>query len=138
VRRGITADKADLIGASLPYRLWPQAHTSVTEKMQRDDAEFYDRLRAVGFRLDFGDDGTGLGLKYHRRGSGYYIDVGGSALIARGGCGFFCGGGSDLIASGDIGLRSGVDLAEIRERSVVLSNGEELPADLIVYAAGYG
>ena len=122
VRRGVTADKADLIGASLPYCLWPQVQTPVCEKLQRDDAEFYDRLRAVGFKLDFGDDGSGLGLKYHRRGSGYYIDV----------------GGSELIASGDIGLRSGVDLAEIRERSVVLSNGEELPADLIVYATGYG
>ena len=122
VRRGIATDKADLIGASLPYRLWPQVQTPVCEKMQRDDAEFYDRLRAVGFKLDFGDDGTGLGLKYHRRGSGYYIDV----------------GGSDLIASGDIGLRSSVDVSEIRERSVVLSNGEELPADLIVYATGYG
>jgi putative flavoprotein involved in K+ transport len=122
VRRGIGVDEADLIGASLPYRLWAAAQTPVCEKMQRDDAEFYDRLRAVGFKLDFGDDGSGLGLKYHRRGSGYYIDV----------------GGSELVASGAIELRSGVGLAEVRERSVVLSNGEELPADLIVYATGYG
>lgn len=120
--RGISTDEADLTVASLPYRLWAEAQRPIAERMQRDDAAFYDRLRKVGFLLDFGDDGTGLSLKYHRRGSGYYIDV----------------GGSDLIASGEIALRSGVSLAEIGARSVTLSSGEELPADLIVYATGYG
>ena len=72
--------------------------------------------------LDFGDDGSGLFMKYLRRGSGYYIDV----------------GACDLIADGSIKLRSGVDVAELRERSVVLSDGTELPADLVVYATGYG
>jgi putative flavoprotein involved in K+ transport len=122
VQRGISVDDADLIAASLPYRLWPQAQKPIWDQIRRDDAEFYARLDAVGFKLDFGDDDTGLSLKYHRRGSGYYIDV----------------GGSDLVASGEIKLRSGVGLAEIRARSVVLSSGEELPADLIVYATGYG
>jgi putative flavoprotein involved in K+ transport len=90
--------------------------------MQRRDAEFYDRLRRAGFLLDFGEDGSGLFMKYLRRGSGYYIDV----------------GASDLVADGSIDLRSGVTIEEIRERSVVLSDGSDLPADLIVYATGYG
>ena len=120
--RGIDTDTADLTLASMPYKLLPAVQRIVTEKLQRDDAAFYDRLRAVGFNLDFGDDGSGLSQKYLRRGSGYYIDV----------------GGSDLVASGAIGLRSGVGIAEIRPHSVVLSSGEELPADLIVYATGYG
>jgi putative flavoprotein involved in K+ transport len=34
--------------------------------------------------LDFGEDGSGLFMKYLRRGSGYYIDVGASDLIAEG------------------------------------------------------
>jgi putative flavoprotein involved in K+ transport len=34
--------------------------------------------------LDFGDDDSGLFMKYLRRGSGYYIDVGASELIADG------------------------------------------------------
>ena len=122
VARGIDVDTADLTVASMPYKLLPAMQRPVAEQLQRDDAEFYARLRAVGFKLDFGDDGSGLSLKYLRRGSGYYIDVGGSALVA----------------SGEIGLRSGVDLTEIRPHSLVLSNGEELPADLIVYATGYG
>jgi putative flavoprotein involved in K+ transport len=122
LRRGITTDIADLTVGSLPYRLWPEAQIPVAEKIQRDDAEFYARLRAAGFLLDFGDDGSGLSMKYIRRGSGYYIDV----------------GGSDLVASGEIKLRSLVEPVGLGERSITLSSGETLPADLIVYATGYG
>jgi putative flavoprotein involved in K+ transport len=72
--------------------------------------------------LDWGDDESGLFMKYLRRGSGYYIDV----------------GASQLIIDGSIKLKSGVDVEEIKQHSVVLSDGSELPADLIVYATGYG
>ena len=34
--------------------------------------------------LDLGDDDSGLFMKYLRRGSGYYIDVGASDLVADG------------------------------------------------------
>ena len=43
-----------------------------------------------------------------------------------------------MVANGAIALRSGVGAREIRPQSLVLSTGEELPADLIVYATGYG
>ena len=61
-------------------------------------------------------------MKYLRRGSGYYIDV----------------GASELIADGRIKLHSGVTIERIKEDSVVLTDGTVLPADLIVYATGYG
>ena len=38
----------------------------------------------AGFKLTFGEDETGIGTMYMRRGSGYYIDVGASELIASG------------------------------------------------------
>jgi hypothetical protein len=38
----------------------------------------------AGFLVDFGEDGSGLFMKYLRRGSGHYIDVGASELIAEG------------------------------------------------------
>ena len=60
-------------------------------------------------------------MKYLRRGSGYYIDV----------------GASQLIIDGKIKLAHG-QLVEITENGVLLDTGEELPADLIVYATGYG
>jgi len=72
--------------------------------------------------LDFGDDGSGLFMKYLRRGSGYYIDV----------------GASELVANGSIKLKSGVNIERINPKSVTLTDGTELPADLIVYATGYG
>lgn len=119
---GVTTELADLIFASIPYRILPTFQLPVYEEMARIDADFYQRLEKAGFLLDWGDDGTGLFMKYLRRGSGYYIDV----------------GASELVANGDIKLCSGVEIAQIRERSVVLTDGSELEADLIVLATGYG
>ncbi len=122
VANGITTDKADMIFASIPYRIMHEFQIPVYKQMRERDADLYRRLEAAGFMLDFGDDDSGLFMKYLRRGSGYYIDV----------------GASELVANGSIKLRSRVDVTEIREHSVVLSDGTELPADLIVYATGYG
>ena len=122
VANGITTDKADLIFASVPYRIMHTFHIPVYEEMKKRDADLYDRLEKAGFMLDFGDDGSGLFMKYLRRGSGYYIDV----------------GASELVANGSIRLKSRVDIRRIKPHSVELSDGTELPADLLVYATGYG
>jgi putative flavoprotein involved in K+ transport len=118
---GVTTEIADLIFASIPYRILHTFQIPVYEEMARIDADFYERLEKAGFMLDWGDDGSGLFMKYLRRGSGYYIDV----------------GASELVANGSVKLRSGVSIAEIRPHSVVLTDGAELPADLIVLATGY-
>src|ERR1700676_3610031 len=76
VRGGMTTAKADLIFASLPYKILNQFQKPVYDKIRQDDADFYAGLTKAGFRLDFGDDDSGLFMKYLRRGSGYYIDVG--------------------------------------------------------------
>jgi putative flavoprotein involved in K+ transport len=121
VRSGITTEKADMIFASLPYRIMHEFQIPLYEQMKERDAEFYERLENAGFQLDWGDDGSGLFMKYLRRGSGYYIDV----------------GASDLVASGDIKLKVGT-VDHLTEDAVVMDDGTELPADLIVYATGYG
>jgi putative flavoprotein involved in K+ transport len=54
------------------------------DETKKRDKKFYDRLEKAGFDLDFGADETGLFMKYLRRGSGYYIDVGASELVADG------------------------------------------------------
>ncbi|HEX6344722.1 NAD(P)/FAD-dependent oxidoreductase [Umezawaea sp.] len=122
VAAGMTTQKADLTFASLPYRIMHEFQIPVYDEIREVDADFYARLEQAGFLLDYGDDDSGLFMKYLRRGSGYYIDV----------------GASDLVANGDIKLRSGVDVVRLTEDAVVLSTGEELPADLVVYATGYG
>jgi len=43
-----------------------------------------------------------------------------------------------LIAEGKIKLKSGIGIQRLKEHSVVMTDGSELPADLIVYATGYG
>ena len=122
VKSGITTDKADLLFASVPYKILHTFQVPVYEEMAKRDADFYERLKKAGFMLDFGEDGSGLFMKYLRRGSGYYIDV----------------GASELIADGKVKLKSGVTIERIKAQSVVLSDGTELPADLVVYASGYG
>jgi putative flavoprotein involved in K+ transport len=122
LERGITTWKADLLNASVPYAMMPAILKPVTDAIRTADADLYARLEKAGFLLDYGDDESGLFMKYIRRGSGYYIDV----------------GASELVADGRINLKSGVGVARITESSVVLSDGDELPADLIVYATGYG
>jgi len=47
-------------------------------------------------------------------------------------------GASDLIADGRIKLHSGVNVERIQADTVLLTDGTVLPADLIVYATGYG
>ena len=122
VADGMTTEKADLTFASVPYRIMPDFHIPVYQQVAEKDSDFYGRLKKAGFMLDFGDDGSGLFMKYLRRGSGYYIDV----------------GASELVADGEIKLKSGVSIKHINPHSVTLTDGTELPADLIVYATGFG
>lgn len=118
---GTTTQKADLTFASLPYRIMPRFQIPIYDAIRERDADFYRRLADAGFDLDFGDDGSGLFMKYLRRGSGYYIDV----------------GASELVADGEIRLAHG-QVRELTEDAVILADGTELPADVVVYATGYG
>jgi len=121
VAAGMTTEKADLTFASLPYRIMHEFQIPLYDAMRERDKDFYNRLTAAGFELDWGDDSSGLFMKYLRRGSGYYIDV----------------GAADLVADGKIKLAHG-QVDRLTADSVVLADGTELPADLVVYATGYG
>jgi len=122
LENGITTEKADLIYASLPYRIMAQFQIPVYEKIRAQDADFYKKLEKTGFMLDFGEDGSGLSMKYLRRGSGYYIDV----------------GACDLVINGSIKLETGSGVSHLTREAVVLQNGKILPADVVIYATGYG
>src|SRR3546814_14153450 len=115
VESGLTTDKADMLFASIPYKVLPQFHRQAFEQVKERDKAFYDRLAAAGFMLDFGDDDSGLFLKYVRRGSGYSIDV----------------DACELIADGTITLTSGPGLGvePIEPDPVVTNDGSQHPAD---------
>ena len=121
LKAGITTDKADMLSASMPYAIMHRFQIPLYERIKAMDAAFYAGLDRAGFWHDWGDDNSGLSMKYLRRGSGYYIDV----------------GASQLIIDGKIRLAHG-NVAEITEDAVMLEDGTRLPADLIVHATGYG
>jgi putative flavoprotein involved in K+ transport len=121
VAAGMTTEKADLTFASLPYRIMHQFQIPIYDAIRERDKDFYASLSAAGFELDWGDDDSGLFMKYLRRGSGYYIDVGAAALVAD---------GSIKLAHGQVD--------HLTEDAVVLADGTVLPADVVVYATGYG
>jgi len=120
--RGITTDLADLTVASVPHKVMPSLQTSLYETIAKRDAWLYDGLTRAGFLHDFGPDGSGIHTCYLRRGAGYYIETGASRMII----------------DGRIQLAAGAGIECIGERSITLTNGTELPADLIVFATGYG
>jgi len=122
LEKGITTEIADLIMASVPHRLVPERAIPLYEEVRERDQDLYDRLTKVGFLYDFGEDGSGIHCIYARRGSGYYIDV----------------GACELVADGRIKLESGVTVERITANSLILTDGRELAADLIVYATGFG
>jgi hypothetical protein len=98
-----------------------RAYQYVTARMCDLDRELLDRLRAVGFRTDFGEDDTGFYMKYLRTGGGYYIDVG-------------C---ADLIADRKIGLVAFADIAGFTRDAVRLVDGTTVGCDVLVLATGY-
>ncbi|HSW21466.1 MAG TPA: NAD(P)/FAD-dependent oxidoreductase, partial [Burkholderiaceae bacterium] len=109
VRSGIDTATADLIFASLPYKALPPLQVPVYQQMKERDAEFYSRLEKAGFQLDFGDDESGLFMKYLRRGSGYYIDV----------------GASELVANGSVKLKNGA-IERVTDSGLTMQDGSEL------------
>jgi putative flavoprotein involved in K+ transport len=120
VASGISTERADMTFASVPYKVLPEVQKPLYDQMRERDADFYERLERAGFLLDWGEDDSGLFLKYLRRGSGYYIDV----------------GAADLVAAGEIKLKVGT-VERLTEDAVVMADGTELPADVVVYATGY-
>jgi cation diffusion facilitator CzcD-associated flavoprotein CzcO len=116
-----TLEDNDLIATSMPLALARRSHVMITEQSRKLDHELLDGLARVGFKLDFGDGGTGWQFKYLTRGGGYYFNVG-------------C---SDLVAGGAIRLIQFSDIDSFVADGVRMKSGESLPADLIVLATGY-
>ena len=118
---GPPLDDCDLITMSIPLPVARKSHIALTEQAKQLDKKLLDGLERSGFRLDFGEDGTGWQFKYLTRGGGYYFNVG-------------C---SDLIVEGKIGLLQFSEIAEFVARGALLRNGDTVAADLIVLATGY-
>ena len=119
--KGPSLDDRDLINVSFPLEVMKQAHKILTDKTRELDKPLLDGLEKVGFRLEFGDNGTGWPLKYRSRGGGYYFNVGCSELLVR----------------GEVGLIQYHDIVEFNANGIQMKDGRQLPAELMVLATGY-
>jgi cation diffusion facilitator CzcD-associated flavoprotein CzcO len=118
---GPSLEDCDLITASMPLPLAKKSQILMTEQAKNLDRELLDGLARKGFKLDFGEGGTGWQFKYLTRGGGYYFNVG-------------C---SDLIAKGEIGLVQYSDIDAFVAEGPRMRGGDTIAADLIVLATGY-
>ena len=116
-----TIEDNDLIAASMPTPLAKKTHVMLTEQSKQLDKELLDGLSRVGFKLDFGEGGTGWQFKYLTRGGGYYFNVG-------------C---SNLIVEGKIRLRQFDDIESFVAGGAQMKDGSMVAADLIVLSTGY-
>ena len=118
---GPSLEDCDLITASIPLSVAKRSHILLTQQAKKLDKDLLDGLERKGFRLDFGEDGTGWQFKYLTRGGGYYFNVG-------------C---SDLIIKGEIALAQFSNIEAFAANGARMRTGETIPADLIVLATGY-
>ncbi|TFV70961.1 monooxygenase [Bradyrhizobium frederickii] len=116
-----TLEDNDLIAASMPTPLAKKTHVMLTEQSKQLDKELLDGLARVGFKLDFGEAGTGWQFKYLTRGGGYYFNVG-------------C---SNLIVEGKVKLRQFADIESFVAEGARMKDGSTIAADLIVLSTGY-
>ena len=116
-----TLEDNDLIATSMPVTLARRSHVMLTEQSKQFDRTLLEGLERIGFKLDFGEGGTGWQFKYLSRGGGYYFNVG-------------C---SDLVVSGAIKLAQFSDIDRFTAGGARLKRGDSIPADLVVLATGY-
>lgn len=121
VADGIDVDKADMIAAATPFALQPAKQKALYDRIRARDAEFYRKLEATGFLLDFGPDETGLMMKAYRTGSGYYVDV----------------GASQLIIDGEIGIKPGVEIETLTPTGIRFADGSHIEVDAIILSTGF-
>ncbi|MGB8402165.1 flavin-containing monooxygenase [Bradyrhizobium sp.] len=118
---GPPLDVRDILNSGVPLPVMKVAHKLITDEVKTIDAPLLSRLARAGFRLEFGEDGTGWPLKFRSRGGGYYFNVG-------------C---SELIADGKIRLIQAADIQGIAADGLQLGDGSTLKAELFVLATGY-
>jgi cation diffusion facilitator CzcD-associated flavoprotein CzcO len=118
---GPPLEDCDLIVSSSTPSLITKAYKLVTQRMLELDREMIEGLKGIGFKFDIGDDETGHQMKYFRRGGGYNLDAGSSALMIK----------------GELGLLQYDRIERFTADGALLKDGSTVPADLIVLATGY-
>jgi hypothetical protein len=107
---------------SLPWPVALAAAAHGTQYIKTIEKDNLEGLEKAGFKLGYGKCESGIFGLYLTRGGGYYIDTG-------------C---SQLIIDGKIKVKQGPEgIAGFKPHSIVLKDGTELEADIVVLATGY-
>jgi hypothetical protein len=115
-------EQCDIVGESLPYPVQFNLCVANTKRISEADKELLAGLTKAGFKLDYAIDGAGIARLYYTRGGGYYVDCG-------------C---SKLIIEGKVKVKQSPDgISHFTEDGIVLKDGSELKADVVVLATGF-
>jgi putative flavoprotein involved in K+ transport len=118
---GRPTDECDLIGMSGTYPMLRRYTPTVTKMVAERDKELLDGLHAAGFETHFGEHEMGYPMEFRKRGGGYYLDVGCSALLIE----------------KKVALVQGRDVVRVVPAGLELSDGSTLEFDAIIFATGY-
>ena len=119
---GPPTEDADVYGQSLPLPVRFALNVDKNSQIAAAEKDNLDRLEKAGFKVDFGEDGSGFVRKYLTRGGGYYIDVGCSQLMID---------GKIKVQQSPGGIKG------FEPRALVLADGTKLEADIVLLATGY-
>ncbi|EPQ61348.1 flavin-containing monooxygenase, partial [Gloeophyllum trabeum ATCC 11539] len=114
-------DVADRINASFPNPLMKLMHQRVVKDIAEADKDILDGLSRRGFKLGWGEDGSGFLYLAWKRAGGYYLDV----------------GASQMIIDGKIKLKSDSLMDHFTSSGIKFQDGSELPCDVVIFATGY-
>ncbi|CAA7270297.1 unnamed protein product [Cyclocybe aegerita] len=117
-----SSDIGDRVAASFPQYMATGFNRRVTSHIAELDKDLLESLHKVGFRTNLGVGDTGVSLLAANKLGGFYLD----------------NGGSKLVAEGKIKLKSGSKIKSYTPRGLLFEDGTELEADVIVWATGIG
>ena len=114
----IPSTTADRLVSLMPNKIDREIFKINFGALISENSSRFDDLEKSGFRVDRDAVLSDLLLL---RGGGYYIDV----------------GTSKRIADGDIKIKSGIKISGFTDKGLAFEDGEEIDADLVVFATGY-
>ncbi|KAF8196444.1 hypothetical protein BJ912DRAFT_955187 [Pholiota molesta] len=115
-------EDVDRFNASFPHFMAIELNRRRVAHVAELDKDLIDSLHKVGFKTNLGIKGSGFGLLAWSKAGGYYLDT----------------GGSQLIAEKKIKLKSDSEIERFTETGLKFKNGTELDADVVLFATGLG
>ncbi|KAI8945807.1 flavin-binding monooxygenase [Xylaria longipes] len=120
---GVSTEEADVLGNSLPLKLIRTVSIDLTRLMCAYDKATLEGLRKAGMALRTGEDGYGLADYQLIHGGRFYIDRGASQMIVDGRI--------------KISRCDGGNINAFHAKGLILADGTQIDADVVVYATGY-